>query len=72
MMSSQFRIDEYTLPGQHIREYPGGAAGSQDHVLQLAIKRYTPLDSRHAGKGGITIIAAHATGYPKVGSDILD
>lgn len=65
-MSSQFfRIEQHVLPCQYIREYPGATLDSQEEVLQLHIKQYIPLDEDSIGANAITIIAAHANGFPK-------
>lgn len=61
-----FRIQEHTLPCSYIREYPLATADSQEDTLHLAIKQYTPLDNLSPKKGDVTIIAAHANGFPKV------
>lgn len=64
--SSVFQIKEHTLECQHIREYPHATAGAQEDVLHLAIKQYIPLDNLHPQEGDVTIIGAHANGFPKV------
>jgi hypothetical protein len=66
MSSSTFQIKEHTLECQHIREYAHATAESQEAVLHLAIKQYTPLDNPHPAAGDVTIIGAHANGFPKV------
>ena len=53
---------------QHIREYPHATANNQEDELRLAIKQYTPLDNPIAQPGDLTVIAAHANGFPKVSS----
>ena len=65
MVSHVFRIVEHTLPCSHIREYPNATAHSQEDVLHLAIKQYIPLDNPHPQPGDVTIIGAHANGFPK-------
>ncbi|KAF2813251.1 uncharacterized protein BDZ99DRAFT_252107 [Mytilinidion resinicola] len=65
MSTSLFRIDEHTLSGQHIRGYAHATVHEQEEVLHLAIKQYTPLDNPHPKPGDITIIGAHANGFPK-------
>ena len=62
-----FRVQEHAIPTCHIREYPRALADHQEDVLQLAIKQYTPKESSDATKNGVTIIGAHANGFPKVG-----
>lgn len=65
MASELFSIQQYTIPCQHIREYPHGTRNDQEDILQLAVKQYTPLE-RGVGEGAVTIIATHANGFPKV------
>lgn len=52
------------MPGQHIREYPRATADAQEEVLELAVKEYIPRDG--GGEGAVTVLAAHANGFPKV------
>lgn len=65
-MAFPFRIVEHTVESQHVREYPG-ATNNQDQALQLAVKQYIPLDNTAPQSGDVTILAAHANGFPKVG-----
>ncbi|OJJ49363.1 hypothetical protein ASPZODRAFT_1465315 [Penicilliopsis zonata CBS 506.65] len=60
-----FRVVEHTIPCQHIREYPGATANVQEDVLHLAVKQYIPLDNLDPQSGDVTIIGAHANGFPK-------
>ncbi|KAI9827563.1 MAG: hypothetical protein M1832_004913 [Thelocarpon impressellum] len=71
MSSSLFLSQEHTIPGQHIREYPQATANAQEDVLYLRIKQYRPLDNLEARRGDVTIIAAHANGFPKACSQEL-
>lgn len=66
MSSSVFEIKEHTLECQHIREYARATAHSQEEVLYLTIKQYTPLDRQKPQDRDITIIGTHANGFPKV------
>lgn len=65
MSSHLFEIVEHQIPCQHIREYPGALANEQEDVLHLAVKQYKPLSNPHPQPGDVTIIAAHANGFPK-------
>ncbi|KAF2094885.1 hypothetical protein NA57DRAFT_80054 [Rhizodiscina lignyota] len=65
MPSSLFRIDEYKVPCQHIRQYPRATRGSQEEVLHIAVKQYTPLNNPHPKKGDVTVIGTQANGFPK-------
>ncbi|CAJ2505265.1 Uu.00g126590.m01.CDS01 [Anthostomella pinea] len=64
-MAFPFSITEHTIPTQHIREHPRATAHSQEDVLHLHIKQYTPLDNPNPQPGDVTIIGAHANGFPK-------
>lgn len=66
MTSSVFKIQEHALECQHIREYARATSESQEAVLHLAIKQYTPLDNLNPQEGDVTIIGAHANAFPKV------
>ena len=65
MSPSVFRVQEHTVPCQYIREYPGATLESQEDDLFLHVKQYTPLDQSNSQPGAITIIGAHANGFPK-------
>lgn len=65
-MSSTFIIHEHTIPGSHIREYARATANSQDEPLMIHVKRYVPEDYTNPRKGDVTIVGAHANGFPKV------
>lgn len=64
--SGPFRIVEHVVPGEHIREYPAATANEQEEILYLAVKQYIPLDNPNSQPGDVTIIGAHANGFPKV------
>ncbi|ODM22699.1 hypothetical protein SI65_00288 [Aspergillus cristatus] len=63
--SGPFRIVEHVVPGEHIREYPAATANVQEEMLYLAVKQYIPLDNPNPQPGDVTIIGAHANGFPK-------
>ncbi|SMY20566.1 unnamed protein product [Zymoseptoria tritici ST99CH_1A5] len=65
MATARFRIKEHTLPASHIRDYARGTADDQEAVLHIAIKQYIPIDSTHEDEGDVTVIGAHANGFPK-------
>ncbi|RFU35408.1 Acting on peptide bonds (peptidase)/Acylglycerol lipase/Carboxylesterase, partial [Scytalidium lignicola] len=65
MASQVFQIKEHVLECQHIREYPRATAQSQEDTLYLSIKQYIPLDNPNPQDGDVTIIGAHANGFPK-------
>ena len=62
-----FSIKEHVVPTCHIREYPGATAHSQEEVLHLHVKQYTPLGVFDDTLVQITIVGTHAIGFPKVG-----
>lgn len=65
-MSSPFVIKEHTFHGQHIREYPGALANSQEDVLHLHCKSYTPHEvASGQTRGQCTVLAFHANGFHK-------
>jgi hypothetical protein len=66
MSSELFRIDEHIVDASHIRGFPRSTSTTQEEVLQLSVKQYTPLDNTNPKPGDLTIIAAHANGFPKV------
>lgn len=66
MSSPIFLVKEHFLESQYIREYARATQNSQEETLKLAIKQYIPVDNPNPKEGDITIIAAHANGYPKV------
>lgn len=66
MSSKIFNIKSHVIPGQYIREYPAATLQNQEDALQLHINQYTPQDESSSQPGAITIIAAHANGFPKV------
>ena len=66
MSSEYFTIKTHVVPGQYVRHYPGATLGSQEDVLQLHVKQYTPIGHDTIRVKGITVIGAHANGFPKV------
>ena len=65
-MASAFIVKEHKVEAQHIREYPHATAHSQEEVLHLAVKQYIPKSNPNPKPGDITVIGAHANGFPKV------
>ncbi|KAF9876217.1 hypothetical protein CkaCkLH20_06160 [Colletotrichum karsti] len=63
--SSVFHIKEHILDASHVREFPHALANSQDDVLKLSVKEYIPKDNTNPQPGDVTIIGAHANGFPK-------
>lgn len=65
MSASNFTLTQHTVPGQHIRHYARGTATSQEAVLRLSVNQYTPKDAGQPQPGDVTILACHASGFPK-------
>lgn len=66
MSSSVFDVKTHILPGQYIREYPRATLDDQEAKLLLHVKQYTPREQKDVPSNAITIIGAHANGFPKV------
>ena len=64
-MSSVFHVKEHVLPCAHIRQYARATSLSQEEELVQHVKQYTPKDNPNPQKGDITVIGAHANGFPK-------
>ena len=69
--SSRFRVVQHVIPCAHTREYPHATSGGDDTPLSLAVNQYLPLSNTKAKPGDVTIIGAHANGFPKVSIAIL-
>ena len=65
MSTTLFQVKEHFISTQYIREYPAATAGHQEYALRLCVKQYTPLLSPSSTQRPITIIGAHANGFPK-------
>ncbi|KAF5027302.1 hypothetical protein F66182_596 [Fusarium sp. NRRL 66182] len=65
MSSFPFTIKEHTIEASYIREYARATSHSEDEKLWLHVKEYSPKDNLNPQKGDVTIIGAHANGFPK-------
>lgn len=65
-MTTLFNVKEHIIDASHIREFSRATSNSQDDALKLHIKQYTPKDNTAPRKGDVTLIGAHANGFPKV------
>ncbi|CAG8403952.1 unnamed protein product [Penicillium salamii] len=61
----RFRVVEHTIPAQNIRERPGAVIPGHQQDLRLAVKQYIPFDNPSPQEGDVTLIGAHACGFPK-------
>ena len=66
MSDSPFLIKEHVISSQYIREYPGATLHDQEDDFKLHIKQYIPKHESQSSPGAVTIIGAHANGFPKV------
>jgi len=71
MSTATFACDTYTIPSQHVREYPGATLNGKDESLLLSVKRYRPLKPESPATRSITILAAGGNGFPKVRSQVF-
>ncbi|TKA67520.1 hypothetical protein B0A55_10140 [Friedmanniomyces simplex] len=62
---SHFRVIEHTVKCQHTRDRPAGAELGRDNDLRLHVKQYIPKTNEHPKPGDVTLIGAHANGFPK-------
>ncbi|ETN46338.1 uncharacterized protein HMPREF1541_00522 [Cyphellophora europaea CBS 101466] len=60
-----YHIVEHIVPAQHIREFPRAVLDAEETVLNLHVKQYIPTDNPDPRPGDVTIIGAHANGFPK-------
>ncbi|KAI9147265.1 toxin biosynthesis protein [Paramyrothecium foliicola] len=65
-MVSSFRVVEHIVKGCHTRDYVGATAHGDVDMPVLAVKQYVPVDNPTPEPGDVTIIGAHANGFPKV------
>lgn len=62
---SNYEVIEHRVPCSYIRDFPGAIAGDDSDLLHLSVKQYRPLDNPNPQTGDLTIIGAHANGFPK-------
>lgn len=63
--TAHFDIREHVVRSQHTRDRPAGAQRGHEDDLRLHIKQYVPKESHSSKPGDVTIIGAHANGFPK-------
>lgn len=64
METRNFRITEHQIPGSFIRQHRRATINKNDTV-RLAVKEYRNENSPSGGHNEISIIGAHANGFPK-------
>lgn len=62
---ARFRIIEHVVVGQHVRHWPRGRNLENHEPLRIAVKQYIPNNDSQPSEGDITIVGAHANGFPK-------
>jgi hypothetical protein len=62
---SHFTVQSHVVRTQHTRDRPAGAEGGRDNDLRLHVKQYVPKENPSRKTGDVTIIGAHANGFPK-------
>lgn len=70
-MPGAFRVVEHTVNCHHSREYVTATANGDADKPRLAVKQYIPWDNPNPQQGDVTVIAAHANGFPKVSRPTL-
>ena len=65
-MASSFRVVQHIVKGCHTREYIAATTNGDADTPRLSVKQYIPLDNPTPKPGDVTIIGAHANGFPKV------
>jgi len=62
---SHFNITSHTTRTQHSRDRPAGAERGRENDLRLHVNQYVPKTNPTPNPGDVTIIGAHANGFPK-------
>jgi hypothetical protein len=62
---SHFNVTEHVVRSQHTRDRPAGAERGRENELRLHVKQYVPKDNLTPKPGDVTLIGAHANGFPK-------
>lgn len=65
MSNEHFHIQQFTVPGQRIREYPGASLDGSDCQFDLCVTRYVPKHRANATSDPLNIIAAGGNSFPK-------
>lgn len=64
-MASSFRVVQHIVNGCHTRDHIAATAHGDADTPKLSVKQYIPLDNTTQNPGDVTIIGAHANGFPK-------
>lgn len=63
---ARYRVVEHTVDCSHTRQYLASTANGDHDIPKLAVKQYIPHDNTNPRPGDVTIVGAHANGFPKV------
>ncbi|KAI0405092.1 Alpha/beta hydrolase family-domain-containing protein [Xylaria palmicola] len=63
--SFPFHVKEHVVAGQHVREWARATATRQEDALRIHVKQYVPKENPAPRPGDVTVLAAHANGFPK-------
>jgi hypothetical protein len=64
-MPQFYRVVQHIVDCHYTREYVAATANGDDDRPRLAVKQYIPIDNPNPQPGDVTLIAAHANGFPK-------
>ncbi|KAM5344212.1 hypothetical protein ACJ41O_012749 [Fusarium nematophilum] len=71
-MSSHWRVVQHTVSGCHTRDHIAATANGDANTPKLSVKQYIPLNNPTPQPGDVTIIGAHANGFPKLYEPLWD
>lgn len=63
--TSHFKVVEHITRCQHTRDRAAGAERGRENELKLHVHQYIPKTNPFPRAGDVTIIGAHANGFPK-------
>lgn len=64
-ISQKFRVIEHVTRCSHTRDRPAGVELGKNNKLRLSVKQYIPKKNNNPGLNDVTLIGAHANGFPK-------
>ncbi|KAF4459401.1 toxin biosynthesis [Fusarium albosuccineum] len=64
-MSSSYRMVQHTVNCCHTRDHVAATAHGDADRPKLSVKQYIPIDNPDPHPGDVTVIGAHANGFPK-------
>ncbi|KAJ3543092.1 hypothetical protein NM208_g3754 [Fusarium decemcellulare] len=64
-MSSSYRVVQHTVNCCHTRDHVAATARGDADTPKLSVKQYIPINNPDPQPGDVTVIGAHANGFPK-------